>query len=128
MIGAAVWLLGGAMVGFGVAALPSIGWLVIVAGAVVLTLAAVHVRESWAWGFLGAALPLLWVAAKHWRGLGEVCGRTDSGGWCSELLDPTPWLTAGLTLVALFAVVAGVQLVTRRLRTRAPRGWAEHSG
>lgn len=90
------------MVGFGVAALPSIGWFVIVGGAVVLTLAAVHLREAWAWVFLGAALPLLWVAARHWGGPGEVCGQTESGGWCSELLDPTPWVTAGLVLVALF--------------------------
>lgn len=118
MVGAAIWLVGGAMVGFGVAALPSIGWFVIVGGAVVLTLATVHVREGWAWVFLGAALPLLWVAATHRRGPGTVCGQTDSGGWCSEFLDPLPWLAAGLVLVALFGVA---RLVTWWCRARARR-------
>lgn len=110
-----LWLFGGLLIGGGIASLPSIGWILIAVGTVTLLLTGTIYRgRGWPFAFLGLAIPLLWVAWRHRGGPGERCWETDSGTGCEEILDPTPWLTAGLILLLLFGLALGIIWVLRR--------------
>ena len=111
-----LWGLGGAALAFGIASLPSIGMFVLVAAVALLTAAGIVTRGSgWPLALAGAALPLLWVAWLHRRGPGWVTYETDPGGGGAELLDPVPWLLAG---IALLVLSGALQLLARWSRSR----------
>ncbi|GAA5164259.1 hypothetical protein [Ornithinimicrobium tianjinense] len=115
-----LWLVGGAALGFGVASLPSIGMFVLLGAVVILAAAGIVTRGAgWPLVLAGAALPLLWVAWLHRRGPGWVTYETDTGGGGSELLDPVPWLVAGLGLLALSGVLLAVGRWVGRWRGRS---------
>lgn len=117
-----LWLVGGAALGLGVASLPSIGMFVLGGAVVVLVAAAIVTRGSgWPFVLAGAALPLLWVAWLHRRGPGWVTYETETGGGGRELLDPVPWLLAGLGLLVLSGTL---MLLTRWLVRRRGTGRA----
>lgn len=112
-----LWLLGGLLVGLGVASLPSIGWFLIAVGTPTLLLAGILGRgRGWSLMFLGLATPLLWVAWLHRGGPGERTWETPSGAGLEETLDPMPWLTAGMILLLLFVLALGLTWVLPRRR------------
>lgn len=116
----ALWLLGGILVGFGVASLPSIGLFLLPAGVLMLTLTGVLGRgRGWPFIFPGIALPLLWVAWLHRGGPGERCWETSSAMGCDGLLDPRPWLIAGLILLLVFAIALRLSGARRSRRETA---------
>lgn len=102
--GGLLWLLAGAMVSYGVMALPSIGLLVLPVAIVVLLVAgAVTQGEGGPLLLVGAAVPLLWIAGKNWGGPGDRCWQTPSGGGCEELFDPWAFAIPGVVLLTLAA-------------------------
>lgn len=110
-----LWAVGGAALALGIASLPSIGMFVLLGAVVILVAAGVVTRGSgWPLLLAGAALPLLWVAWLHRRGPGWVTYETDSGGGGAELLDPVPWLLAGVGLLVLSGALL---LLARRRRS-----------
>lgn len=114
-----LWAVGGAALALGIASLPSIGMFVLLGAVVILVAAGVVTRGSgWPLLLAGAALPLLWVAWLHRRGPGWVTYETDTGGGGSELLDPVPWLLAGVGLLILSGALL---LLARRRRSRRDR-------
>lgn len=115
--GGLLWLLGGAMVGYGVLALPSIGLFVLPVAIVVLLLAgAVTEGEGGPLLLVGAALPWFWVTGRNIGGPGQECWETETGGGCRDLFDP--W---AFGIPALVLLVLGVGLLVLG-RVRAARG------
>lgn len=117
--GGLLWLLGGAMVGYGVMALPSIGLLVLPVAVIVLVVAgAVTAGEGGPLVLVGASLPLLWIAIENRGGPGQECWSSGSSGGCRELFDPWAFAIPALVLLAL-----GVGLlVLARVRGARVRG------
>lgn len=112
--GSLLWLLGGAMASYGVMGLPSIGLLVLPVAVVVLVVAgAVTQGEGGPLLLVGAAVPLLWVAARNWGGPGERCWQTETGGGCQGLFDPWVFAIPGL---ALLVIGIGLLVVLRARR------------
>src|SRR5690242_15451273 len=56
-------------------------------------------RRSWPAVFLGAGLPLLYVAFLNREGPGEVCHRFTDGESCTQEFTPWPWLVAGALVI-----------------------------
>lgn len=121
MVAVAWWAVVGALAGFAVAALLSIGVLVL---PVVLVLAGVGVwsvrlRTGLLPGLLlGASLVSLWLAFTNRAGPGTVCTTTAASQSCGEHWSPRPFLVVGLVLAA-----AGAWL-----SLRATRGAASTTG
>jgi hypothetical protein len=106
-----VWILVGAAVGLGALVFPTLGLVLLTIVAVVL-IARPSARRSSFGGFVGAALPLLFVAWQNRAGPGWTCSSTASSTTCGQLLDPAPWLLVGLTL--LVGGIVGQLLHMRR--------------
>lgn len=110
-----LWLVGGLLLGLGVASLPSIGLFLIPAGILVLLLVGIVGRgRGWPLVLLGLAAPPLWVAWLHRGGPGERCWETPTTRGCEELLNPAPWLAAGLFLLLLFILALALSRRARR--------------
>lgn len=96
-----LWLVGGLLASLGVVSLPSIG-IFLLGGALLILLAA----AAWARPrgmplvLVGAAAPLLWVGWLHRGGPGQRCWQGGRTSGCTELLDPWPFVLAGLVLAA----------------------------
>lgn len=109
-------LLAGAVITFFGLSMPAVGLPVL--------LLAAGVATWWSWrtalpGLLaGVSLPLLWVASKNRGGPGWVTHQDARGGGGSELLDPVPWLLAGVGLLILSGALL---LLARRRRSRRDR-------
>lgn len=118
-VGIGWWALVGALGGFAVLALLSIGVFV---APVVLVLAAVglvseRLRPGWAPGLLlGASTAPLWLAWLNRAGPGTVCETTATSQSCAERLSPWPLLAVAALLAA-----AGLLLVRHTVR-RTGRG------
>lgn len=109
-------LLAGAVITFFGLSMSAVGLPVLLLAAAVAT--------WWSWrtalpGLLvGSGLPLLWVASNNLGGPGWVTYETADGvRGGGELLDPTPWLLAGLGLVAAAAILLALGRWTRRTRS-----------
>ncbi|MGW5254383.1 hypothetical protein ACWERW_15435 [Streptomyces sp. NPDC004012] len=93
------WLAVGACLALGLAALLSVGVLLIAPGAVA---AAYLLRKghtnALAGSIAGVALPLFYLAYTNRGGPGDVCHATASGSTCTEEYAPVPFLIAGALL------------------------------
>lgn len=116
--GVAWWTLVGALAGFVVLALLSVG--VFVAPLVVLLgaggLVSARLRRGIAPGLLlGLSTAPLWLVWLNRAGPGTVCATTATSQTCSDQLSPWPLLALGLVLAA-----AGLVLVARAVRAGVP--------
>ncbi|MFQ6170136.1 hypothetical protein ACK8HX_00895 [Oryzobacter sp. R7] len=116
--GVAWWTLVGALAGFVVLALLSVGVfvapLVVVLGAGGLVSA--RLRRGMAPGLpLGLSTAPLWLAWLNRSGPGTVCETTATSQACSDQLSPWPLLGLGLVLAA-----AGLVLAARAVRAGVP--------
>ena len=101
-----VWLLVGAIVAFFGLSMPTLGLVAVLVAGVV---AGWRSRRQGLPGLLvGAALPLFWVAWLNRDGPGFVTFRTPTGQGGRELLDPLPWLVAGLLLLGAAGALLGL--------------------
>ena len=123
--GAAIawWTLTGAVGGFGLAGLLTVG-VVILPVAVAMTVVGVLVPrlrdESMAAVLAGLAVPALWIAWLNREGPGLVCSTSASGETCVEEWSPWPFLIAAVLLVA--AAASLYVLLSRALRGPATPG------
>jgi hypothetical protein len=105
---------GGALLGLGMI---SAGGFIIFLPAAAVVLGLTFWRAGFralAWVVLGVALVPLWVAFDNRGGPDWRCTPTPDGEHCRELADPAPWLTAGLVILAVAAVVfVGMGLLHR---------------
>lgn len=105
-LGAAYWVLTGAVASIGVAGILTIGFpLLLVALLLVIVGIAWPLTRNHGLGALlaGFAAAPLWLTWLNWGGPGEVCNA--SGTQCGDRYSPFPFLAAGLVLI-----VAGVWL------------------
>jgi hypothetical protein len=106
-VGVGLWAVNGAMYGFAVASLPSIGlWLV--APAVLLTLIlarSARTSEAWPAVIAGPAVPLVWLAYLNRSGPGTVCRGTATAQSCTEQYAPAPFLIAAAVMVLVSALL-----------------------
>lgn len=98
------WSITGAVFGFAVIGMLSIG---LVLGPLALVLATVGVivpglrgREAAAVLF-GVATAPAWVALNNRSGPGEACRAFDGGTECVEMWNPWPWAAAAAVLIAV---------------------------
>ncbi|MDT0469322.1 hypothetical protein [Streptomyces gibsoniae] len=93
------WLAVGACVALGLAALLSVGVILIAVGAVaaVFLLRRGH-TNALVGSIAGVALPLFYIAYTNRGGPGDVCHTTATGSTCTEEYAPVPFLIAGAVL------------------------------
>jgi hypothetical protein len=107
----AAWCVVGAGFCFGVLALLSVGWFVLLATFFFCAFLLWALEFGWGWAgvLTGAALPLLYVAWLNRAGPGEVCTYTATGHSCGD--ESSPW-----PLVALAALLfaGGVMVFARQ--------------
>lgn len=114
----AYWMLVGALVTFGLAAMLTIGVLLLAAAAGLAILGArlaVDRRLSPAALIGGAAAPL-YIAWLNRRGPGVICEAIEGGVQCTQEASPWPFVGGGVVLVTLGVVFVRSGL---RRRTRA---------
>ncbi|WP_328431360.1 hypothetical protein [Streptomyces sp. NBC_00453] len=95
------WLAVGGCVALGLAALLSVGLVLIVLGALaaVFLLRKGH-RNAVVGGITGLSLPLSYLAYLNRGGPGNVCRATAGGETCTDEYAPVPFLIAGALLFA----------------------------
>ncbi|GAA3121253.1 hypothetical protein GCM10010521_05720 [Streptomyces rameus] len=95
------WLVVGGCLALGLAALPSVGVVLIVLAAVaaVLLLRKGH-RTAVVGSLAGLALPLFYLAYLNRGGPGTVCHSTVGGQSCTDEYTPVPFLAGGALLFA----------------------------
>ncbi|WP_037884729.1 hypothetical protein [Streptomyces sp. NRRL S-646] len=95
------WLAVGGCVALGLAALLSVGLVLIVLGALaaVFLLRKGH-RNAVVGAVTGLSLPLFYVAYLNRGGPGNVCRATAGGETCTDEYAPVPFLIAGALLFA----------------------------
>lgn len=116
---AALWLLVGALVGFGIAGILTVGSFLL-ATAVVLFVVGVAVpaidRRTVPTMLIGVATAPCYIAWLNRRGPGEICMQSTGGMSCVEQWDPLPFVTAGIALA-----LAGLALTWLALRPTTDR-------
>ena len=110
------WLLVGGGYALGLAALLSIGILVVAltAGATVLLASRRGSHVGLPGALSGPALPLLWIAYLNRGGPGTVCTGTPENGSCTD--EWNPWLFLGPGVLLLVAGLVLFLVVRRRIR------------
>jgi hypothetical protein len=101
------WAAVGALAGFGMLAILSIGFLLFVvalAGAVLLARTG-RGGTGLSGVISGLGVPLLLVAYTNRSGPGTVCTRIAGGESCAEEWAPLPWLAVGIVLVVAGLVI-----------------------
>lgn len=110
------WAATGALIGFGVVSLLTIG-VFLLAGAAVLLVAGFSLPAARKGGHVGAlagaSLAPLYIAWLNRQGPGTVCEALRDGTRCEDQWSPWPFLAAGL---ALLAVAVGVGVRSSRER------------
>lgn len=111
-LGFATWTLIGALAGFGMLSLLTIGAAVLALAAVAAALA-LYLRvygPGLAGAVAGAAVPLAYVGWLNRAGPGEVCSTTAGVQTCTDEWSPWPWFAAAalclLASVVLFRLLA----------------------
>ena len=98
------WVLVGALLGFGVASIPTIGVVLLAMAAVLVVIGvlapALRTRAARA-TVGGLALAPLYLAWLNRDGPGEVCRTTATSVSCAEQWSPWPVLVVGLALVVV---------------------------
>jgi hypothetical protein len=107
-VGFAAWTVVGAVVSFSMLIFPTLG-LLLLAVAIAIMAAVRSTRRSAAGAFIGAGIPLLYVAWADRNGPGNLCEHTATSTSCGQVSDPWPWLLVGIALIVLGAAVHGIR-------------------
>lgn len=104
------WLLVGALLGLGIAALLTVGvlFLPLASGLAIIGILAPALRNRSAVATLaGVAVPALYLAWLNRGGPGDVCEFTSNGGeFCTQEWSPWPFVVAAMLIVAASIVMA----------------------
>ena len=110
---AALWLLVGTLIGFGVAGMMTIG-IFLLAAAAVLFIVGVGVpvidKRTVPATLIGVATAPFYIAWLNRQGPGEICTQNRSGTSCIEQWDPLPFVIAGAVLLLLGLVLTWLAL------------------
>jgi hypothetical protein len=123
-----LWFAVGVSYGFGVAALLSVGALLLLVALAGTALLASRraTRGGWPAVICGPAIALLYIAYLNRNGPGTVCTRTGSGQSCVDEYAPWPFVAAAVLLIVVGAALA-VGLIRRSGTTTDNARSADHS-
>jgi hypothetical protein len=113
-----LWFAVGVSYGFGVAALLTVGallLLVALAGTALLV-SRRATRGGWPAAICGPAIVLLYIAYLNRNGPGTVCTTTGTGGSCVDEYAPWPFVAAAVVLIVVGAALVGVKSVRTTLK------------
>ena len=98
----AAWMLVGGLYAFSLAAMLTIGLIVLPIPVVATVLLARTARaRRGALGLVaGIALPLFYISLLNRDGPGMICSAIDGGTACTQEMSPWPWFAAGLIFLA----------------------------